>query len=225
MKDSIMVLNNLNSVKHLTLEKRVYREILRGIISGKLTPGTSVTITELAEQLGVSLMPVRQALKTLEAKNLIHIQKNRRLIIRKLSIDDLNELFEIRMKLEHDAALNAARNCTEQTVERLKTLLAEMKDCNDTELYLEKNREFHHTIYQSAGKPILFEIIEDLWHRVSPYMYLYLKRDVNNHDLYHEGILKGMRNRNPQEVCKWLKIDLKKAAQELADQLTAQPEK
>ena len=93
------VLDQLKSVKHLTLEKRVYREILQAIVSGKLSPGSSVTITELAVGLNVSLMPVRTALKALEAKNLIHIQKNRRLIIRKLSLEDLQELFEIRHEI------------------------------------------------------------------------------------------------------------------------------
>ena len=63
--------DQLNSVTHSTLEKKVYSEILQAIVSGKLSPGSSVTITELAEGLNVSLMPVRTALKALEAKNLI----------------------------------------------------------------------------------------------------------------------------------------------------------
>ncbi len=102
------MLDQLNSVKHSTLEKKVYSEILQAIVSGKLSPGSSVTITELAEGLNVSLMPVRTALKALEAKNLIHIQKNRRLTIRNLSIENLKELFEIRIKLEVAAAQEAA---------------------------------------------------------------------------------------------------------------------
>jgi len=218
-----MALNDLASVNHLTLEKTVYRELLRGIISGKLSPGTQITITELAEQLGVSLMPVRQALRALEAKNLVSMKTNRRLVIRKLSADDLNELLQIRLNLECMAAEKAAEKCTDETIRKLKRLLDEMKETEDREIYLEKNKEFHHTIYRSANKPILLEIIEDLWSRISPYYFMYLlEGDVTTHMPYHKGMLKGMRERNPEEVCKWLKADLEKAAEDLTDQLMAQ---
>ena len=217
------MLDQLNSVKHSTLEKKVYSEILQAIVSGKLSPGSSVTITELAEGLNVSLMPVRTALKALEAKNLIHIQKNRRLTIRNLSIENLKELFEIRIKLEVAAAQEAAKHCPPETLESLERTLGEMKACQDRELYLEKNLEFHRAVYQSAEKPILCEIIDDLWHRISPYMYLYLKIDVHTHDPFHEGLLTALREANPQEAGRWLECDLSSSARELAERLQQRP--
>jgi len=217
-----MALDDLSSVNHLTLEKTVYRQLLKGIISGKLTPGTKITITQLAEQLGVSLMPVRQALRALEAKNLITIQKNRRLTIRKLSANDLNELLQIRLNLECMAAEKAATICTDETILRLERLLEEMRTAKDRELYLEKNKEFHHTIYRTANKPILLEIIEDLWSRISPYYFMYLvEGDVTKHTPYHKGMVKAMREKDPEKVCKWLKLDLEKAAEDLTNQLIA----
>lgn len=217
-----MTLNPLSSVDRLTLEETVYRELLKGIISGRLSPGTQVTITQLAQQLGVSLMPVRQALRTLEAKNLVSIQKNRRLTVRKLSPDDLEELLQIRLTLESMAAEKAAELCTEETLRTLEQLLDEMRAAEDRELYLEKNKEFHHTIYRSANRPILLEIIEDLWSRVSPYYFIYLVRlDVTKHQPYHERILKGMRERNPREVCRWLRVDLQEATKDLTEELLA----
>ena len=81
------------SLVDLVQEEDVKQELKRAILSGRLSPGTSVTITELAERLGVSLMPVRQALKSLEAKNLIRVLKNRRLVVRKLSVADLEVLW------------------------------------------------------------------------------------------------------------------------------------
>jgi len=220
--DRNMALNNLSSVNHLTLEKTVYRELLRGIISGKLSPGAQITITDLAQQLGVSLMPVRQALRVLEAKNLVSMKTNRRLVIRQLSVDDLNELLQIRLNLECMAAEKAAENCTDETIRDLNRLLNEMKNTEDREIYLEINKEFHHTIYRSANKPILLEIIEDLWSRISPYYFIYLvEGDVTTHMPCHKGMLKGMQERNPKEVCKWLTADLGKAAEDLTSQLAA----
>jgi DNA-binding GntR family transcriptional regulator len=95
-----------------------------------------------------------------------------------------------------------------------------MNEAEDREEYLEKNQEFHHTIYRSADRPILFEIIEDLWFRVSPYMHLYLIRgEVQGHNPYHAGMLEGMRTRSPQQVSSWLKQDLERAAEELTKQI------
>jgi DNA-binding GntR family transcriptional regulator len=217
-----MALSDLPVVSHLTLEKRVHREILQAILSGRLSPGSSVTITELAKQLGVSLMPVRQALKALEAKNLIHVKRNRRLVVRTLSVADLDELFEIRLQLEQTAARAAVPNWSEEMTGSLERLLGEMTACEDREVYLEKNREFHHAIYRAAGRPILMEIIEDLWHRVSPYMHLYLAIEVNSHHPCHSGMLEGMRERDADTVCHWLRMDVQKAAAELSRQIEAQ---
>lgn len=217
-----MAIDDLSQVHHPTLEKRVYREILRAILSGKLSPGTSVTIMELAGRLGVSLMPVRQALKTLEAKNLIHVQKNRRLVVRRLSVADLNELFAVRLQLEETAVRAATANCSEETIRELEQLLEQMSTCEDRELYLEMNRRFHHSIYRCAGKPILMEIIEDLWHRVSPYMHLYLEVDVAGHEPSHRGLLASIRARDADEAARWLRVDMLRAAQELSKRLEAQ---
>jgi DNA-binding GntR family transcriptional regulator len=217
-----MAIDDLPQVHHSTLEARVYREILQAILSGKLSPGTSVTITELAERLGVSLMPVRQALKSLEAKNLIRVLKNRRLVVRKLSVADLEELFAVRLQLEETAARAAVDGCSAETIAELERLLAEMSGCEDRELYLELNRAFHHTIYRCAGKPILMEIIEDLWHRVSPYMHLYLEIDVAGHDSSHRGLLQGLKAGDPEAAAHWLRVDMQRAAQELSRRLLRQ---
>jgi len=212
---------SLTSIKdHLTLEKRVYGELLRSIVVGRLAPGTQVTIMELASQLGVSLMPVRQALKALEAKNLIHIQRNRRLLIRQLELPDLEELFDIRLLLEDRAIRLAARRSGPETLLELERLLAEMETARDMETYLEKNREFHCAIYLSAGRPLLAEVIQDLWVRVSPYMYLYLLREnVKSHESYHSRILQALRARDPREASRWLRLHLQKSLQELTTQL------
>ncbi len=214
------MIENLPPVTNVTLEKRVYNELLRAIVFGKLKPGTKITLTELADQFGVSQMPVRQALKSLEAKKLVHIQKNRRLIIKDLSTNDLDEIFRIRIVLEQMAAEEAVKKCSVETIRRVRKVLNEMNGTEGIEEYIKKNQEFHYTIYKCAGKPVLFEVIQDLWYRVSHYMYLYLIiENVKPHDAYHEKILKGMEDRDAETVARWLKIDLEKAAEELRIQL------
>jgi DNA-binding GntR family transcriptional regulator len=94
-------------------------------------------------------------------------------------------------------------------------------DRKDVDEVLRVNRQFHFTVYRSAQMPILEEIIEGLWNRVSPYLYILLKitgssgekdearRTVKN----HEGMLHGMRTGNPQEICESIRADIENAAQ------------
>lgn len=215
---------NLGSVDVLTLKEKVYKRLLDGIVSGKLPPGTQITIGQLADQFGVSLMPVREALRKLEAGNFISIQKNRRIMIKELSANDLNELLEIRLNLELMAAKKAVKNLTDETIKHLERLMDEVKAAKDPEEFLEKNKEFHHTIYRNANMPILQETIQHLWWRLSPYLHIYVNETPNYKVLkihYHEGILQGVRERNPKKVCKWLALDLKKAAELVTGLLSA----
>jgi DNA-binding FadR family transcriptional regulator len=138
-------------------------------------------------------------------------------------VENLEELFEIRIKLEVAAAWEAAKHCPPETLEFLERTLREMKACQDRELYLEKNLVFHRAVYRSANKPILCEIIDDLWHRISPYMYLYMKIDVHTHDPFHDGLVAALREGDPQKAGKWLEADLASSARELAERLRSLP--
>jgi DNA-binding GntR family transcriptional regulator len=114
------------------------------------------------------------------------------------------------------AATRAMKNVTDEMMNELKRLLREVKAAKDPEEFLEKNKQFHHTLYRSANMPILQEIIENLWSRLSPYLHIYVAEVPNYKALkiqYHERLLQGVRERNPKEVCRWLAIDLKKAAE------------
>jgi len=206
---------DLGPLNVLTLKDIVYKRLLSAIVSGRLPPGRQVTISQLADEFGVSLMPVREALRKLEAGNFISIQKNRRIAINKLSARDLNELLEIRLNLELMAAKKAVKNCRDETIATLTRLMDEVKSSEDSEEFLEKNKQFHHSIYKKADMPILQEIIEGLWDRLSPYLHVYVSETPDYKILkirYHEGILQGVKERDSRKVCKWLALDLKKAA-------------
>ncbi|UCE51558.1 MAG: GntR family transcriptional regulator [Desulfobacterales bacterium] len=210
-----MNLNPLKPIKHLSLKETAYENILKAITSGRFPPGSQITLSDLAQQLGVSLMPVREAVRKLEAGNLIHVRKNRRIIIKEYTPDELNELLQIRLKLELMATRKAVKNCTDETVKELERIQAEMNSAKDIEDYFEKNWIFHHTIYQTANMPILEGIIKELWLRVSPFLHIYIA-EVPNYKSYtkrtHGGMIRGLKKRNAKEVCKYLSLDLRHAA-------------
>ena len=215
------VTNPIQAIQgQFTLKDVVYERILRAICSGRLHPGTKITIANMAEQLNVSMMPVREAIRKLEAGKLISVKKNRRITINKFYPKQFKELLEIRLNLECMAAKKAAKNSNEGIVKELKQLLYLMGRAKDIEEYLLKNKKFHHTIYQNANMPILLEVINDLWLRASPYIHLYVANDLNYRPVscrFHEGMLRGMRNKNPGEVAKWLRSDLRGAAKKIIE--------
>jgi len=219
---------DLEPVAVTTLQETVYDKLLTAIALGKLPPGAQVTIAQLAGLIGVSFMPVREALRKLEAGNYISVQRNRRITITELSTEDLEELLEIRVKFECMAARKAVKNATDELANDLERIMKEVNDSRNPEEFLERNKDFHHTLYRNARMPILQEVIEHLWRRVSPYLHIYANKATDFSDFdylrtrYHEGILRGVREKNAKEVCKWLTLDLKTAAELVISLLNAE---
>jgi len=199
-----------------TVKEQVYRKVQEAIISGSLPPGREVTISQLARDLGVSLMPVREAIRALEVEKLISVQKSRRIKINELSTRDLHEILMIRINLECMAVERGIERCTDETVSDLERILEGMKTAKDSYEFLTKNKQFHHTLYLNADMPILREIIDYLWQRVSPYLSIYVSKIPESKTYaihYHEGMIQGAKERDGEKVCKWLRLDLKKGAE------------
>ena len=204
----------LERITHRTLNQTAYERILHAIASGELPPGAKVTLSSLAKDLGVSLMPIREAVRRLQAENLI-CMKNRRIEVTRYSTHQLRQLLEIRLQLEGFAAQKAARNCTDGTIRELEDLLERMQQAEGFDEYLRENRRFHLALYRAARRPMLLGIIQDLWHRVSPYLHIYIAEVPDYKALaisFHNGMLDGMRRKNPKDVRKWLELDLGTAA-------------
>ncbi len=221
-----MATPNLSPVRITTISDTIYEYLLESIVSGKIAPGEPLTMQGLAEQFDVSLMPVRDALKKLEAVNVIERGKNRRVVVRHLSIDDFEELLEIRMHLEILAARKATRNCTEQSLWELKRFAAKIEKTRNMIDFVEKNAQFHQTIYHAAQSPILQEIIDGLWLRLRPYLHIYAsgRTDHKTADKLHAGILDGLLKRDETKVSNFLRQDLEHGARAVIAVLKKRPE-
>ena len=221
-----MASSTISPVRIATISDTIYEYLLESIISGKIPPGTPLTMQGLAEQFDVSLMPVRDALKKLEAVNVIERGKNRRVVVRLLSIDDFEELLEIRMHLEILAARKAARNATEQSLRELKRIAAETEKTRNMISFVEKNAQFHQTIYHTAKSPILQDIIDGLWLRLKPYLHIYAscRTEHRTADKLHAGILEGMLKRDEKKVSDFLRRDLEHGAASVIAVLKKRPE-
>ena len=214
----------LKPVETTTLQGAVYKELKQAILSGKIKPGERLFTEAVARHTNVSETPAREALARLEAEGFLLKETRKGFRINKLSPDDLKEIFEIRLKLETMAAKEALTQPSIYLLERMESILDKSKQArkeDDIERYVYLNKEFHHTLYSSAHMPTLNIIISYLWDRMTPYLNL-LIRDCHNYNAqlpleYHQGMISGIRNQDPDEVCKWLAADLNQAAKVLSN--------
>lgn len=160
-----------------TRQEWVYQELREALLSGRFMPGLSVTLRGLAGDLGVSPMPVREALRRLVAENALEALDNRRLRVPRMSQNRLDELCRARIALETTAAERALPAIDAKRLERLRGLDREVDAAvrvGDAETYLVKHRAFHFTIYGALPSQVLLPLIESVWLQLGPFMRMVL---------------------------------------------------
>jgi DNA-binding GntR family transcriptional regulator len=151
----------------------VYTRLRREISTRVYSPGP-ISIKQLAEHFGVSAMPVREALRRLEAEGLVSFNSGRQVVINSLSLADIEEIFAIRVVLEELAIRTALPKLRkdEAGLAHLDRLLDEM-DKSERASWRHLNREFHYTIYRAAKMPRLQVAIDSQWVLIEPYLPVY----------------------------------------------------
>lgn len=143
--------------------QQVYRSIRQDILTTEIRPGALVLEAELADRYGVSKTPVREALQTLAAEDLVIAIPRRGYLVTSMSFHDVREVMELRLIIEPSLAAAAARNSTPELVERLASLLAAHM-ASDTVLGQTGNaRGFHDAIARAAKNERARRTLEGLW--------------------------------------------------------------
>ena len=153
---------------------RVVVATRRRVLSGEYAPGTRLRIHELAQTSGVSAIPVREALRILEAERLVESVPNRGPAVARLSIRDLNDLYIVRMQLE-PLAVSMTKQLTPNEAKSLMSLLAELDEAteaDDLEVILDLHRRFHFSLYERSESPWLLHLIAVLWSHAERYQCL-----------------------------------------------------
>lgn len=140
----------------------VYRRLLEEISRGILLPGARLRETELAERLGISRTPVREAIRQLEADGLVAHIPRQGATIRVLDYTEVMELYEMRAVLEGTAARLAARAASDLELEELAALNAELAAAPDPRSAYELNRQFHMTLLDAAKNRYLIKSVNAL---------------------------------------------------------------
>lgn len=136
----------------------MYEELSRQILHGELLPGTRLVEDRVAESLGVSRAPVREALRLLATEGFVELLPRRGAAVARLDADEADELFDVRMALESLAARLAARRVDDRTRERIETILSSAQAASeqgDQEALVELNADFHNAVIELSGNAYL----------------------------------------------------------------------
>lgn len=153
----------------LPLRDQVRNEIRKRIIYGKLEPGQRLIEQALADEFGVSRIPVREALRMLESESLVETIPRRGVVVKVFSRQDLEHLYDVRTALEVQAFRLAAERATEKDTRKLTLLLKQVEKAMKKEDFSEVARvnvEFHEAVIEIAGNPFLSSMLEPLTGRL-----------------------------------------------------------
>ena len=167
---------NIDIKNHRPLREIVYEELKMQILKGKITPGTRMMEVEMAEQMGVSRTPIREAIRKLEKEGLVTIEPRKGAYASQLSQKDMTEIIEVREYLEGLAAYYAARRATEEQKEALERVCLRYDDAveaRNSQDMIKLDTEFHHLIVEAAENKILVHLVEQLQELVLRFRYLY----------------------------------------------------
>lgn len=217
----------LTRLDKLTLWDRAYMELRRALLSGRFRPGQRILLREVAQELGISLTPVRDAVNHLVAERVLDRgpggQKGGA-SVPKLTSEQFQQLTAMRVDLESRLAQAAARNLTPEGVDELASLVDQMAaniDGKNKNLYLDLHRRFHFTLYDAAEMPLIRDTTETLWLRCGPALNAVLEDYVPNlkRNDYHRATVEALREGDMSKVVQCIRQDIQEAGVYIDQQL------
>lgn len=153
------------SLEHKTMAAAATAELRRRILEGTLPAGTQLRQSNLAQELGISRIPLREAFLQLEAEGLVRINAHRGATVSTLTREEVDELFELRAAIEPVLLVRSAPHLTSQDYARLHALLDDFSEAlhsGDVRRWGEFNAEFHRLLYHRADRPRFMALAANL---------------------------------------------------------------
>jgi len=194
---------------------RVAKEIRRSILSGALKPGQNFSLREIATQLNVSFIPVREALRRLEAQGLVVTRPGRSATVAPMSHEDLHGIYRLRRQLEPEIA---ARSCTILSEADYRRIEGYVGMFGDERLGIDEIYEAHHQFHLELLRPAAtawdIRTLEGLWHAAERYIRLaFLSLDFEPQEHHrrehaHAALVETFRTRDPERVSRAIQYHL-----------------
>jgi DNA-binding GntR family transcriptional regulator len=214
------MLKEFSPVDVSTVQEKVYQSLRMALLKGQFRPGEQVSIRGLAQALGTSAMPVREAIKRLVAEKALEQTADRLLRVAPYVADVHEEYIRIRIQVEGFATEKACASKDRSLIDALKehnhNMLNSMRS-GDYEAALAGNQAFHFEIYRAAEYPQLLDIISSLWLRTGPILAASQYSDDFFHKLFdigykiHTEVIEAIARRDRVAAKRAIALDLKAA--------------
>ncbi len=195
------------SASGLTAQEVVLKELRSALASGVLMPGQQLVQEDLAEELGVSRVPIRESLKILEGEGHVTYHPNRGYFVTELSATDLAELYRIRELLEEEALTRAVAEVSDADLKDIEEILTEVNAAaaaGDVDALTQANRAFHLSIIELSGMNRLSRLIRQLWDASDIYRTVYFREESNRERIFaeHQEIFRALQARDAHALIK-----------------------
>lgn len=192
--------------EYLPLRDVVFNTLRQAILKGELKPGERLMELTLAERLGVSRTPIREAMRKLELEGLVVMIPRRGAQVANITEKDLNDVLEVRIVLENMAIEKACKRMTEEQMDKLVKAAREFEDtmADGNLVHLaQADVAFHEIIYQASDNRRLIQVLNNLREQIYRYRVEYLKEEETRKLLVkeHEELCQAIRERNVEKAC------------------------
>jgi len=198
---------NMNVTQYLPLRDVVFNALREAILRGELYPGERLMEKQLAEKMGVSRTPIREAIRKLELEGLVIMVPRKGAQVAQITEKEVKDVLEVRATLEELAVKLACEKITKDQLDEMKMLLEEfhnLGDSTEVEKMVKIDIKFHGIIFESTNNDKLIQIVNNLGEQLYRYRVAYL----NNKDFHeiikqeHTEILKAIENKDVELAVK-----------------------
>lgn len=212
------------SVPTSTRVEHVYEQLRANIVLGHHRPGTPLRMSELADEYGVSVIPIREALRRLEVERLVENSPNRGARVATASVEEVEDAYETRRILESEALRRAWPQLHDEVVTESRASLEEMFEAfarGDVRRGAEAHRRLHFGIWQRADSTWLDHLIRILWSHTERYrnLALILHAPAPADDEYHVLLLDAVRRRDLEAALTHTREELEESRSLVIDHL------
>jgi DNA-binding GntR family transcriptional regulator len=188
-----------------TIQQHALDGLRRAIVDGELRPGQRVNQEDVAERMGVSVAPVREALRVLEQEGQVTYRPRRGYFVTELRIGDLEEIYALRQVLEERAARHALPTLDDDALDRIALAAkdcADAAEAGDVAAELEANRRFHFAILESPDQVHAMRLIRLLWDSTEAYRALYYNSPDERRAALdaHDRVVAAIGRRDPDRL-------------------------
>lgn len=196
---------NVTMNEYLPLRDVVFNTLRQGILRGELKPGERLMEIQLANKLGVSRTPIREALRKLELEGLVNMVPRKGAEVADITEKSLRDVLEVRKALEELSVQLACEKITEEEIEELKRVAERFKDTlddQDVTKIAEADVAFHDVIYTATDNQKLILLLNNLREQMYRYRVEYLKKEEAYPQLIaeHEELIDNISKRNKEEA-------------------------